>query len=61
MPPATAVELRKIPGFENFDERKEVRKCTKPGTGLRDAPKNFSLKLRRATVDEAGFTPLALE
>ena len=61
VPPATAAELRKIPGFENFNEKTEVLKCTKPGTGLRDAPKCFSMKLRRVTVDECGFTPLALE
>jgi len=61
VPPATAAELRKIPGYETFDERKEVLKCTKPGTGLRDAPKCFSLKLRQVTVDEVGFRPLALE
>ena len=61
VPPATAEELRKIPGFEDFDETKEVLKCAKPGTGLQDAPKRFSLKLRRVTVDEAGFTPLALK
>ena len=61
VPPAMAADLRKIPGLETFDERKEVLRCTKPGTGLRDALKCFSLKLRRVTVDEAGFTPLALE
>ena len=61
VPPATAAELRKIPAFETFDERKGVLRCTKPGTGLRDAPTCFSLKLRRVTVDEAGFIPFALE
>jgi len=35
--PAPAVDLRQIPGCEAFGERKEILKCTKPGTGWRDA------------------------
>ena len=59
VPPATAAELRKVPGLENLDEMKEALTCTKPGTGLRDAPKCFSMRLRRVIVEEVGFAPLA--
>ena len=39
--------LRQLPGFEGFNPAREVLRCTKPGTGCRDAPR--SLKLRRST------------
>ena len=41
--------LRLLPGYEDFCARTEVLHCLKPGTGCRDAPKCFSLKLRQAT------------
>ena len=41
--------LRQLPEFSGFDPRTEVLHCLKPGTGCRDAPKCFSLKLRKAT------------
>ena len=41
--------LRTIPGWEKFDESKHCLKCTKPGTGTKDAPRAFSLKLRGTT------------
>ena len=46
--------LRQMPEFKGFDPRHEVLHCLKPGTGCRDAPKCFSLKLRKAT-SEYGF------
>ena len=46
--------LRLLKGFETFNARSEVLHCLKPGTGCRDAPKCFSLKLRRITR-EFGF------
>ena len=46
--------LRELPGFQGFDARREVLHCLKPGTGCRDAPKCFSLKLRKAS-SEYGF------
>ena len=42
--------LRMLPGFQDFNARREVLHCLKPGTGCRDAPKCFSLKLRKATA-----------
>ena len=49
LPSGSAKILRQIPGFEDFDENKEVLRCTKPGTGTKDAPRAFSLKLRSVT------------
>jgi len=39
--------LRKVPGFEDFNPLSEVLHCDKPGTGLVDAPRAFSVKLKR--------------
>ena len=44
--------LRKIKGFEDFDPVNEVLHCDKPGTGLVDAPRAFSLKLGMITKEE---------
>jgi len=44
--------LRKIEGFEDFDPVNEVLHCDKPGTGLVDAPRAFSLKLGMVTKEE---------
>ena len=41
--------LKALPEFTGFDPRREVLHCLKPGTGCRDAPKCFSLKLRQVT------------
>ena len=41
--------LQMLPEFQGFDSRKEVLHCLKPGTGCRDAPKCFNLKLREVT------------
>ena len=44
--------LRKISGYEDFCPRTEVLKCLKPGTGCKDAPRAFSLKLATFTRSE---------
>ena len=49
LPKVGADCIRQLPGFQNFDPTREVLHCLKPGTGCRDAPKCFSLKLRQAT------------
>ncbi|CAE7210155.1 unnamed protein product [Symbiodinium sp. CCMP2456] len=49
LPPEAAVHLRKLEGYHDFDERREVLKCVKPGTGCKDAPRAFSLKLAKCT------------
>eukprot|EP00971_Amphidinium_carterae_P001637 32933-Amphidinium_carterae.1 len=49
VPAGTLPALRSIEGYESFDPRYEVLGLLKPGTGLRDAPKAFSIKLRKVT------------
>ena len=49
LPPGSATLLRKFPGFENYDEAIDCLQCIKPGTGTKDAPRAFSLKLRKTT------------
>ena len=49
LPPSSVEVLRRIPEFSSFDSAKEVLHCDKPGTGLRDAPRAFSMKLRKVT------------
>ena len=41
--------LKQVLGFEDFNEHTEVLHCEKPGTGLVDAPRAFSLKLSQVT------------
>ena len=54
VPAGTAKHLRRIPGYEDFDERTEALKCLKPGTGCRDAPRAFNLRLINI-LKELGF------
>ena len=49
LPPVSADVLRKIKGFEHFDESIHCLRSIKPGTGTKDAPRAFSLKLKRTT------------
>ena len=56
VPKGTAHLLRRIPGYENFNEREEALRCLKPGTGCRDAPRAFNLRLTRL-MKEYGLVP----
>ena len=49
LPPGSAALLRTLPGFAGFDESRHCLRCLKPGTGTKDAPRAFSLKLRNVT------------
>ena len=49
LPPGSATVLRSLPGFEHYDETKHCLQCLKPGTGTKDAPRAFSMKLRKVT------------
>eukprot|EP00959_Pyramimonas_sp_CCMP1952_P297909 6231807-Pyramimonas_sp.AAC.1 len=49
LPPGSAIAVRTLPGFEQHDESKHCPQCLKLGTGTKDAPRAFSLKLRRTT------------
>ena len=52
--------LRKLPGFENYDETIHCLQCIKPGTGTNDAPRAFSLKLRTVTA-ATGLKPTSYD
>ena len=60
LPSSTIGALRRLPGYANFDPTKEVLKCLKPGTGLKDAPQAFSMKLRSVTA-ACNLTPSLLD
>ena len=47
--PKTAHVVKQLPGFQDFSPGLEVLHCLKPGTGCRDAPRAFSIQLRKAT------------
>ena len=49
LPPGSAAILRQVPGYETFNEHTECLHCIKPGTGCKDAPRAFSMKLARVT------------
>ena len=47
--PGSASALRSLPGCARFEGSKRCHQCLKPGTGTKDAPRAFSLKLRTTT------------
>ena len=49
LPPGSAQILRQFDGYQDYDESIHCMKCIKPGTGTKDAPRAFSMKLRRVT------------
>ena len=53
--------LRQVPGFEDFDEGTEILHCDKPGTGLVDAPRAFSLKLSQVTKGQCRMVPSTVD
>ena len=62
LPTGSAAVLRQIPGYENYDERYECLRCVKPGTGTKEAPRAFSLKLSKVTRSrECGFKPCTID
>ena len=62
LPVGSAQILRLVPGFEEYDERFHVLKCLKPGTGCKDAPRAFSMKLASVTRQpKIGLKPLSAD
>ena len=62
MLPASCIPiLRKLQGYEDFDASSEVCHCDKPGTGLVDAPRAFSMKLGQVTRDKCGMLPTSVD
>eukprot|EP00959_Pyramimonas_sp_CCMP1952_P455976 9472419-Pyramimonas_sp.AAC.2 len=49
LPPVSASVLSSLPGFEHYDESRHCLQYLKPGTGAKDAPRAFSLKLAKTT------------
>ena len=60
LPIGSAALLKRLPGFENFDVTNEVLHCDKPGTGLVDAPRAFSIKLSQITR-KLGLEPSSID
>ena len=53
--------LKQVPGFEDVSEHTEVLHCDKPGTGLVDAPRAFSLKLSQVTKNNCRMIPSSVD
>ena len=53
--------LQKVAGFAGYDPRTEVCHCDKPGTGLVDAPRAFSLKLAEVTQQKCGMKSIDIK
>eukprot|EP00959_Pyramimonas_sp_CCMP1952_P059247 1237247-Pyramimonas_sp.AAC.1 len=58
-PLGSASMLRALPGVSSYDEIKRCFQCLKPGTGTKDAPTAFSLKVRTVTRG-FGLKPLRM-
>ena len=61
LPSASIPFLKQVEGFENFNPMLEVLHCDKPGTGLIDAPRAFSMKLNQVTKDTCGLMPTSVD
>ena len=60
LPPGSAAILRRFKGFEDFDETIHCLQCVKPGTGTKDAPRAFNLKLQRI-IGSIGLYPTSFD
>ena len=56
LPAGAAQLLRKIPGFQTYDERVHCLKALIPATGTADAPRAFNLKFSKCLHD-FGYRP----
>jgi len=57
LPPGSAVLIRTLKGFEDFNPALECLDLIKPGYGLKDAPRLWNLALTKA-LNEFGLFPL---
>ena len=57
LPPDAVAVLRQCKGYEDFDPTTEVLHMVRPGTGCKDAPRCFAIKLTRATNGKFGARP----
>ena len=60
LPIRCIASLRQLQGYDDFNPVMEVLHLIKPGTGLRDAPRAFSRKLKKCTA-AFGCTPLRVD
>ena len=60
LPKMSLPALRSLPGYQDFDPSRETLRCLKPGTGLKDAPQAFSLKLSKVT-EACGLKPVSVD
>ena len=56
LPAGSAAILRKIPGYETYDESTDILLALKASTGTVGAPRAFSLKLSKITRGPPLFT-----
>ena len=57
VPPGSAMLLRLLPGFEDFNPALECLDLVKPGYGLKDAPRLWNIALTKA-LTEYGLKPI---
>ena len=57
---AAAELLKHVPGFEDFNWQTEVLHNDKPGTGLVDAPRAFSMKVGQV-LEQCGLRPISVD
>ena len=55
LPPGAAALLRRLKGFERYDERYQVLQALIPATGTADAPRAFALKLSQVMSDHGNL------
>ena len=62
LPRGMAELIRQIPGYETYDEKIHCLECDKPGTGSKDAPRAFSIKLATVTRNpRVGLVPTTFD
>ena len=62
LPKGMSELIRKIPGYETYDEKIHCLECNKPGTGSKDAPRAFSIKLATVTrSSKVGLKPTTFD
>ena len=53
--------LRSVAGYEDFNPSTEVLHCDKLGTGSVDAPRAFSLKLKKVILQEGRMQQCSID
>ena len=61
LPASSVAALKILTGFGDFYPILEVLHCDKPGTGLKDAPRAFSMKIKTITHCKCGLKPTSFD